>query len=892
MKSTEIRNLFLDFFRSKGHKVVDGLSLTPRYDPTLLFTNAGMIQFKSVFLGEEKRPYSKAVTCQKCLRAGGKHNDLENVGHTSRHHTFFEMLGNFSFGDYFKESAILFAWELLVRWYKLPEDRLWVSVYEKDDEAAELWGRLTSIPSNKIVRLGEKDNFWRMGDTGPCGPCSEIIFDQGEDIGCGKPDCKVGCDCDRYMELWNLVFMQYSRDKSGNLTPLPKPSIDTGMGLERLTAVLQNKKNNFETDLFVPIISSLESLSKVSYGRGPDSDVSIRVIADHLRAIAFLLSEGLMPSNEGRGYVLRRIIRRASRHAKLLGIEETILHRLIDSVTDVMGDTYPELVQERKRISKVLMFEEERFTKTLEHGMKIIDDLIKDLKKKEINIIPGDELFRLHDTYGFPIDLAKDIAMDNHFGFDEKGFHHEMELQKERARASWIGEEEAIASIYKELLSEIGETVFVGYEMLESESTIKTILKDGHIVAKADEGDEVELFLDKTPFYGESGGQTGDTGMIYKGQMPSISSQDEFVPILTAEVMDTKKKIGLHSHIINIKKGSLQVRDKVRCVVDKDRRMATARNHTSTHLLHTALKMVVGEHIKQAGSLVSPEKMRFDFTHFYQIDSSEIATIEDIVNKKILENTKVETEITDIQNAIKSGAIALFDEKYDEKVRIVRVPGFSAELCGGTHCSATGDIGPFIIISEGSVASGIRRIEAITGNLALDHMKQLKEELSRISEILKTNTPYNRVKKLLNDMKGLDKEIEALKSRIASQGSSSLLENVRVVNGVKVVACRIDNLQQKDLRVLADNIKDRLSSGIILLASAVDGQASMIVMVTKDISRDYNAGEILKKIAAMAEGRGGGKAEMAQGGTKNIEKLDNAIETIYDMVDKIGPKQM
>ena len=526
MKSADIRNLFLDFFRSKEHEVVRGLSLVPKHDPTLLFTNAGMVQFKSVFLGEEKRLYSRAVTCQKCLRAGGKHSDIENVGHTSRHHTFFEMLGNFSFGDYFKKDAILFAWELLTKWYKLPKDRLWVSVYEKDDETAELWKGLTGIPSGKIARLGEKDNFWQMGDAGPCGPCSEIIFDQGEDIGCGKPDCKVGCDCDRYMELWNLVFMQYNKDKSGNLTPLPKPSIDTGMGLERLTAVLQSKRSNFETDLFVPIVLSLESLSKISYGRTPDSDVSIRVIADHLRAIAFLLSEGLMPSNEGRGYVLRRIIRRASRCAKLLGIEGTILHRLIDSVTDAMSDVYPELAQERERTSKVLMLEEDRFTKTLEHGMKIIDDLIKGLKEKGINIIPGDELFRLYDTYGFPLDLTKDIAMDNHFGFDEEGFHREMELQRERARASWIGEEKAIASIYKELLSEIGETIFVGYETLESESTVKAILKNGKIVTEAVKGDEVELFFDKTPFYGESGGQVGDAGIIQKTEDRRQKTED------------------------------------------------------------------------------------------------------------------------------------------------------------------------------------------------------------------------------------------------------------------------------------------------------------------------------------------------------------------------------
>lgn len=878
MKSSEIRSSFLEFFKSKGHEIIKSSSLIPRHDPSLLFTNAGMVQFKSVFLGEEKRPYARAVSCQKCIRAGGKHSDIENVGHTARHHTFFEMLGNFSFGDYFKKDAMLFAWGLLTEWYKLPKDKLWVSVYEEDDEAAKLWTEFTGVSSDRIVRLGAKDNFWQMGDVGPCGPCSEIILDQGEDIGCGSSDCKVGCDCDRYLELWNLVFMQFNRDESGSLTALPKPSIDTGIGLERISAVLQGKRNNFDSDLFEPIISAIKIVAEKSYGKTLQTDTSIRVIADHIRSIAFLLSEGLMPSNEGRGYVLRRIIRRASRHAKLLGIDGASLYKLMDPVADSMGAIYPELIQEKERASKVLMFEEERFTKTLEQGMKILDAAVDEFKKKGQNIIHGEELFKLYDTYGFPLDLARDIAMDNQLLIDEDGFNREMEIQRERARASWVGEEDAIAAIYKELLSEIGETVFVGYDAMESESVIKAIVKDGHVVPEASEGEDVEIFLDRTPFYGESGGQIGDVGSICK-----ISNCEA-----DAEVIDTKKELGLHSHIVKIKNGNIRVWDKVKCLVDKEKRLSTARNHTATHLLHSALRAVLGEHVKQAGSFVYPDRMRFDFTHFYSLDKKEINVIEDIVNEKILENIKVETEIMDMQDALKSGVIALFGEKYEEKVRVVRVINVSAELCGGTHCRATGDIGLFTIVSEGSVASGIRRIEAFTGRSAFDYLRKRNNELQKISEILKTDSPYERVEKLLSDIKELDKEIDALKSKVAAQSSSSIVEKAREINGAKVLAWRVDNLQQKDLRVLADNIRDRLGSSIIVLASVENGQASMVAMVTNDLTKKYNAGEILKKVAELSGGRGGGKADMAQGGTKEIEKLDKALQSVYDLIKDRG----
>jgi alanyl-tRNA synthetase len=873
MNSREIRTAFLEYFKSKDHRVVPSSSLIPQRDPTLLFVNAGMVQFKSVFLGEEKRPYSRAASCQKCMRAGGKHSDIENVGHTARHHTFFEMLGNFSFGDYFKRDAMFFAWELLTGWFKLPEEKLYVSVFEEDDEAADLWKQLTGLPDERIVRLGAKDNFWQMGDTGPCGPCSEIIIDQGEDFGCGKSDCKVGCECDRYLELWNLVFMQYNRDESGALAPLPKPSIDTGMGLERITAVIQHKKTNFDTDIFSAIISGVESLSGAAYGKNPQSDISIRVIADHIRAITFLLSEGLMPSNEGRGYVLRRIMRRASRHAKLLGKEGAFLYRLVDAVAASMGDIYPELIRERERASKLMRFEEERFSSTLEQGTKILDDIMNTVKKAGGNIIPGRELFKLYDTYGFPLDLARDMAADNHLLIDEEDFHSEMEIQRERARASWVGEEEAIASIYREIESEIGKTLFTGYDSTESESTIKALIKDGKIIKEAEAGDEVELILDRTPFYGESGGQVGDTGIIY-------SSGAE------AEVINTKKEAGIHAHVVRVKSGRLYVWDSVKCVVDEEKRMAVARNHTATHLLHSALRMVIGEHVKQAGSYVSHERLRFDFSHFHQIDRKELEAVEDNVNARILQNVKVETEIRDLQEALKSGVTALFGEKYGESVRVVRVPGVSAELCGGTHSGSTGEIGIFVIISEGSVASGIRRIEALTGKAAYDYLRQKKNQLEEIKGLLKTDRPLEKIEKILGDARLMEKEIRKLKTSPSRDVISDALKEALEFSGVKVVKIRQDGLDPNELRILADNVRDRLKSGIIVASSLTNSHAAVVCMVTKDLTDQYNAGDIMKHISKIAGGKGGGRPDIAQGGIQDIEKLGPALESLRDVFKK------
>lgn len=876
MNSREIRKVFLEFFVSKGHELIKSSSLIPKGDPTLLFTNAGMVQFKSVFLGEETRPYKRATSCQKCLRAGGKHNDIENVGHTARHHTFFEMLGNFSFGDYFKREAISFAWELLTGWFKLPEERLWVSIYEGDDEAASLWKDVTGIPENRIVRLGAKENFWQMGDTGPCGPCSEIIIDQGPDVGCGKEGCGVGCECDRYLEIWNLVFMQYNRNEKGELSPLPRPSIDTGMGLERITAVLQGKLNNFDTDIFSEIISSISDRAGISYGKSPETDISIRVIADHIRAIGFLLSEGLIPSNEGRGYVLRRIIRRAARHARMLGLSGPVLFRFLDSLAGSMGDIYPELIDEKERASRILEMEEERFAKTLDQGMRLIEDLIKEVKRSGRRIIPGEEIFKLYDTYGFPYDLARDIAIDYGLTIDETGFHREMELQRERARASWVGEEEAVAPIYRELINEIGRTEFVGYETLESDSIIKAIVLDGKVVKEAREGEEVEVFLDITPFYGESGGQVGDEGEII----------GEF---FRAAVMDTSKPIeGFHSHHVRIKKGILRVWDRVHCKVNEEKRRSTMRNHTATHLLQAALKIVLGDHVKQAGSLVSPEKLRFDFTHFSPLSKEEIMAIEDIVNEKILEDLPVKATIMDLKAAIASGATALFGDKYGERVRVITVPDYSSELCGGTHCRATGEIGLFIITSEESIASGIRRIEALTGKNAFNYLKSKAAELSRIEGLLKTDQPYQRVQKLLNELKGFEKEVEKLKARTLAKDFSSIIEEARVIDGIKVISCRIDGLDAKDLRTLADNIRDKVRSGIIFIASAKNGQASFISMVTKDLIDRFDAAALMKRVSSIAGGKGGGKREMAQGGTSHIERLDRAIKSVYDLIKEKG----
>ncbi|NCO68020.1 MAG: alanine--tRNA ligase [Nitrospirae bacterium CG_4_10_14_0_8_um_filter_41_23] len=869
MKSLEIRTAFLEYFKSKGHKIFPSSPLIPWNDPTLLFVNAGMVRFKTIFLGEEKSPYKRAVSCQKCMRAGGKHSDLENVGHTTRHHTFFEMLGNFSFGDYFKKDAILFSWELLTEWFKLPEEKLYISIYEKDDEAAKLWSELIGLPDERIARLGAKDNFWQMGDTGPCGPCSEIIIDQGRDIGCGRPECAVGCDCDRFLELWNLVFMQFNRDKNGELTPLPKPSIDTGMGLERISAVLQGKTSNFNSDLFEPIIKDISALSNVKYGLLRETDVSIRVIADHIRATIFLLSEGLVPSNEGRGYVLRRLIRRASRHARLLTMHGPCLHKLIDSVINVMGDIYPEIADERKRTEKLLKIEEEQYMKIDEQGLTA--EKISKLKKKGENVFPGEVAFRLYDSRGVHPDSIREMVIDAGLKFDEEGFQREMELQKKRSKEGRI--DITLPSI-KVKMREHAQSEFVGYYSLKAEAVIVDIFKNDGLVNELTEGDEGEVILDRTPFYGESGGQVGDTG--------TIESEGSYI-----KVLDTKKPYPhLYFHYVKIEKGKITKGDKVTCLVDTDRRRAIMRNHTATHLLHKALRIVLGDHVKQSGSVVSPERLRFDFTHFDAMQYDEIKRTEDLINEKILEDLPVETDIMKIDEATKTGAVALFGEKYGETVRVVSVDDFSKELCGGTHCKATGEIGPCVILSEGSVASGIRRIEAMTGKSAFDYLKHKETELDSIKGLLKSERPLEKVEKLLNDMKSMEKEIQKLKTGSTKDTISKALKEAHEFDGVKVVKIRQDGLNPTELRLLADNIKERLKSGIIVVSSVIDSQAAIVCMVTKDLKDRYNAGEIVKSISIIAGGKGGGKPEMAQGGTKDIEKLDNALEALYDIIKR------
>ncbi len=874
MRSSEIRSAFLEFFRAKGHELVRSSSLIPANDPTLLFTNAGMVQFKSVFLGEEKRPYRRAVSSQKCVRAGGKHNDLENVGHTSRHHTFFEMLGNFSFGDYFKKEAILFAWELLIDELKLPAGKLWATVYEDDDEAEGLWKEVTGISADRIVRLGAKDNFWQMGDTGPCGPCSEIVIDQGDEVGCRRPDCAVGCDCDRYLEIWNLVFMQYDRDKEGKLNPLPEPSIDTGMGLERLAAVLQGKLNNFDSDVFAPIIAEITRYSGKAYGTDGAVDTAIRVVADHIRSITFLLAEGLIPSNEGRGYVLRRIIRRASRYAKFLDIGDPVLYKLCDAVANSMSEAYPELLEEKARVRKVLRIEEERFDRTLEQGLGHLNAVIKATKEAGKETIAGSELFRLYDTFGFPIDIARDVAGENGLGIDEEGFHREMELQKTRARASWTGEEAGSAPVYRDLLHRTGKTEFIGYDVMESDSKVLAVLVNGEEAEVAHEGTACELLLDKTPFYAESGGQVGDTG--------EIRSEDG----MKTEVSDTVKPLeGLILHLAKVKKGAVRSGDRVVCSVDREKRLATMRNHTATHLLHSALRNIVGEHVKQSGSYVAPDRLRFDFTHFNSLDKKTLDALEDDVNGNILRNEEVKTEVMETTKAIDSGVIALFGEKYGDTVRVLTIADISAELCGGTHVKATGNIGLFKIISEGSVASGIRRIEAFTGKEAFRHLREEEEELRQIADILKTSEkPSDRLQKVLSEMKDLEKSVEKLKGKSAASNSSRIVGSARVMDGIKVVAYRLDGLDTKDLRIVADNVREGLGKGILVLASVKDEQASFVAMVTKDLVDTFHAGDLLKQVAASAGGRGGGKADVAQGGTKEIKKLDKALESLYDIV--------
>ena len=877
MKANELRKLFLDYYAAKGHTIVPSSALVPRNDPSLLYTNAGMVQFKGVFLGEETRSYKRAVTAQKCVRAGGKHNDLENVGHTARHHTFFEMLGNFSFGDYFKKEAIEFAWEFLTTVVKLPAEKLWVTVYKDDDEAFELWRTVVGIPADRIVRLGEKDNFWSMGDTGPCGPCSEILIDQGPGMSCGKPGCAVGCDCDRYLEIWNLVFMQYNRDETGKLTPLPKPSIDTGMGLERLSAVCQKVKSNFETDLFQPIIREIAALAGVPYHKDQQTDISYQVCADHLRAMTFLISDGVLPSNEGRGYVLRRILRRASRYGRLIGIVKPFLYKLTGVVVDEMRDAYPDLVDSREHVAKVVLLEEERFATTLESGLALLNETVDKLKAIGKVMVPGDVLFKLYDTFGFPLDLVTDMARDMHLELDEEGYRRAMQEQRDKARTAWAGSgEEKIRPVYKELSAAATRSVFTGYDALEGSAQIVAMIRGDKIVAEARDGEDVELILDQTPFYAESGGQIGDRGEV-------LGEASKF------QVTDTVRPVdGLIVHKGTIKKGTFRIGNAVLAKVDTEERAATARHHTVTHILHATLRSVLGDHVKQAGSLVSPERLRFDFTHYTSLTARERDRIEELINERVLENHPVETKVMDIDQAVASGAMALFDEKYGDKVRVVSVRDVSKELCGGTHTRASGDIGAFKIISEMGIAAGVRRIEAVAGKRAYQVFKREEQDLQDVAQLLKTTEldVVPRVEKLVAQIKSMEKELDQFKHKLQSSQAGDVIAEARTVNNVRVLVKRTDNMDARDLRDFGDKLRDKLGTGVLALGSVKDEKVNLIVMVSRDLTSRFHAGNIIREIAPILGGTGGGKPDMAQSGGKDPGKLDAALEALYTIVQK------
>jgi len=879
MKGSDVRQKFLDYFRGEGHTIILSSSLVPSYDPTLLFTNAGMVQFKDIFTGKTHREYCRATTCQKCMRAGGKHNDLENVGYTARHHTFFEMLGNFSFGDYFKRDAIRMAWELLTSEFALPADRLWVTIFLDDNEAAQIWHNDIGVPNERIVRMGERDNFWAMGDTGPCGPCSEIIIDQGADFSCGSPDCKVGCDCDRYLELWNLVFMQYERYADGKLTPLPKPSIDTGMGLERITTVLQQGRSNYDSDLFKPIIKQIEAETKKEYGQDKKTDISFRVISDHLRATTFLLTDGVLPSNEGRGYVLRRILRRAARHGKLLNLDKPFLHRLVSTVADVMEGQYPELRENLPYISRITLQEEERFQYALDRGLGLLSEIIDSQRNKGITQIPGEEIFRLYDTYGFPLDLTQEILQEQSLSFDREGFHHAMEKQREKARRHWLGSgEKEVKQIYRLLESQFRKTKFFGYEATNAQGKILAIISGSEQIPGADQGMEIELVLDQTPFYGEKGGQTGDTGMI----------MGEFG---RGDVINTIASGDLIIHRVRVKKGRLNLSDIVHAEVDKEKRLSIALNHTATHLLHSALRYVLGDHIRQAGSLVAADRLRFDFTHFAPLAKKEIIRIEEMVNEKIRENIPVSKAEMDYQDALNSGAIALFGEKYQERVRVIKISGFSSELCGGTHCESTGQIGLLIITSETGIAAGVRRIECITGKTAFGYLQSLRQKLSNISGLLKVPEPEieGKIEWLTIQTKELEKTLRQIKTKLAREELGAILQEAKEINGIRYLAYNPsgENMDMNGLRQMTDMISDRLGSGIIVLATEINTKANIIVKVSKDLSERLNAVDLIRRIAKHVGGSGGGRPDMAQAGGNNPNGIKKALESVGEQIREL-----
>jgi alanyl-tRNA synthetase len=883
LTAAQIRDAFLRFFEARGHRRVPSSSLVPQNDPTLLFTNAGMVQFKDVFTGREKRDYKRATSSQKCVRAGGKHNDLENVGFTARHHTFFEMLGNFSFGDYFKKDAIAWAWELVTspEWFGIPKERLATTVFAGeggipwDEEAYQLW-KAQGVPQDRILKLGAKDNFWAMGETGPCGPCSEIHYFQGNDFPCaeekaGRKCLGVACDCDRWLEIWNLVFMQFERSQEGGLTPLPKPSIDTGAGLERMAAVVQGKRSNYDTDLFQRIIEAISKISGKRYGADPDDDVSMRVIADHARATTFLVGDGVLPSNEGRGYVLRRIMRRAIRHGKRLGLEKPFLAVICGAVIDEMGSAYPEIRENRAFIEKVAFTEEESFRRTLDKGLTILEEEMKRLVEAGERVIPGKVAFQLYDTFGFPMDLTRTIAAERGFAVDELGFDRAMAEQ--RARSEWRGSgEAAVGDLHKQIASELGETKFLGYDAPTARAEVKALVVNGARAARAQKGDAVEVITDATPFYGESGGQVGDVGSIAApGGRMAVKDAQRPVP-------------GLIVHVGEVTEGELAVGDVVELSVDDARRDLVRANHSATHLLHYALRERLGEHVKQAGSVVAPDYLRFDFSHFQPVTPEELRDVEAKVNELVRKNEATDTDVLELEKARETGAMMIFGEKYGDRVRVVRI-GPSKELCGGTHVRRTGDIAFFKIGSEESIAAGVRRIVAYTGPRAVELAQRTDEELRRAAALLKSGAfevaaKIDQAQKRLRD---LERALEEAKSKVAAARSGDLASQARDVNGVKVLAVRVEG-DGNALRELADKLRDKLARGVVALGSVEDGKAVLLVAVTKDLVGKVKAGDLVKEAAKLVGGKGGGKPDLAQAGGPDPAGIDKALARVEELV--------
>lgn len=866
MGLNEIRSKFLKFFESKGHYLKESASLVPHNDKSLLLINSGMAPLKNYFAGVEVPPSVRMTTCQKCIRTG----DIENVGKTARHGTFFEMLGNFSFGDYFKEQSIAWGWEFVTQHLNIPQEKVWVTVYEEDDEAFEIWENQIKIPKERIVRLGKDDNFWEIG-IGPCGPCSELYFDRGEEYGCDNPDCKPGCDCDRYLEFWNHVFTQFDRDEEGNYGQLEHKNIDTGMGLERMACIMQDVDTIFDVDTIKHILNTVEKMADVEYGKDVKTDVSIRIITDHIRAVSFLVADGVLPSNEGRGYVLRRLLRRAARHGKLLGIKENFLYKLVDEVIKVSGEAYPELVEKENYIKKVIRIEEEKFNETIEQGMEILASYIAQLKKNGETTLSGENAFKLYDTYGFPVDLTKEILEEEHLSIDEEAFNEEMNKQRERARSArgnMDGEgwkEDPLSKLDSSVAS-----TFEGYNELENSGIIKAIVKDNEIVESAVAGDKVVVVLDQTTFYPEGGGQAGDTGVL-------VNKNEDIV----VEVVDTKKGANnTIKHIGLVKSGMINNGERLTTIVNKETRMASARNHSATHILHKVLKEVLGDHVNQAGSLVTPERLRFDVTHFEAITKEELKVIEEKVNDIILESLNITCENMSISDAKNKGAMALFGEKYGEEVRVVSMGDYSIELCGGTHLTNTSQIGMFKILSEGGVAAGVRRIEAITGRSVYNYLKEKEEVISNVCSNLKTkeDSLSQKVTSLIEENKSLSKELHDMKTKMSLQAIDSVLDSKVDVNGVNLVTTKFEGMDMNTLKEVADNLRDKLVSGVVVLANIADDKLNLVVTSTKDaVDKGVHCGNIVKAIAQVAGGKGGGRPNMAQAGAPDVSKVDEAL---------------